>query len=1142
MSRVSSREEVLFTAALALPAEERSAFVEDACRGEPALREGIFALLKAHQGPGSLMGAFSPVAVLRDDLSAVALKAEEKPGDMIDRYKLLQKIGEGGCGVVWMAEQEEPVRRQVALKVIKLGMDTKIVVARFEAERQALARMDHPGIARVFDAGCTGTGRPFFVMELVRGIPITRYCDDNQLTPGARLELFVDVCHAVQHAHQKGVIHRDLKPSNILVTAGDGQPAPKIIDFGIAKATQGRLADTTLFTAFEQFIGTPAYMSPEQAEMSSLDIDTRTDIYSLGVLLYELLTGRPPFDPGLFEHAGVDGIRRMIREIEAPRPSARWRTLGEDERTALARLRSTAAAQLAVVLRGDLEWIVMRCIEKDRTRRYETANELAMDIRRYVRHEPVIARPPSTPYLLQKFIRRHCIGFAASVAVFLVTLLAAIVSTSLAVRAIRAERSAERARAIEAGAEASEHAASRRTYAADMNLVQQALAVDNLGRARELLAQQVPSGGRRDLRGWEWRYLWQASRGEPHERLEVMPHDNWALAFSSDGSWLAAADLKGTVSVWSLPLRQPFRLPGGVSAVRLAFSPIEPLLAISGREDAGSTRETIELWNVTTRRRERRFEVDGRCVGMFFSSDGGTLLSANSGRGITRWRLGGDGSTSIVPAPVSPTYAGYAFAATGDLRLGALSATDHSMLALVDLGTGRERWTAPAAEELVAAIAFSPDGTLLATGACYVETGIRLWDVETGAEIGRLHGHRSWVSALVFWPDGRTLASAGADQTIRLWDVPRRRLLRTLRGHQAEVYRLALHPDNATLASGGKDGTVCLWDTREARNPYFVHILPERVAAWRLIDLETVVTLSPSGDLARWSGPEFQDRRLVMRIDAAGVRDRSFERGNDALLYTAHFAAGQPLLAVGSATGAVEVWDYERGVRSAAFAASAGPVLPVAFVHGGRRLVVYASTEPAMYHEWDLATGGAVAAWAAPERAWGPSLAIAPDESHALAVGFDGKSVSRHLASGNTRRFELPVTKAEGPGFSPDGRLVALPSHLGVAKLWRLPEWEEVATLSGFTLGVHSVVFTPDGSRLATGSNGSEAIKLWDVESRLALLTLDGRGSRFSRSEFSADGSVLGSITRLGQLHLWRVPSWEEIDRAEKSAATAQAR
>jgi eukaryotic-like serine/threonine-protein kinase len=344
----------------------------------------------------------------------------EAAGDRIHHYKLLQKLGEGGCGIVYLAEQEEPVRRRVALKVIKLGMDTKAVVARFAAERQALAMMDHPNIAKVFDAGTTEAGRPFFVMELVRGVKITDYCDQHNLSTRARLDLFIAVCHAIQHAHQKGIIHRDIKPSNLLVSENDGPSGagcPKVIDFGIAKATQGRLTDQTLFTAFEQFIGTPIYMSPEQAEMSGLDIDTRSDIYSLGVLLYELLTGRTPFDPKTLAAAGLDEIRRIIREVEPPRPSARLITLTDADRSTVAKLRSSAPAQLSTLLRGDLDWIVMRCLEKNRTRRYETASGLAMDLERHLRNETVAACPPSTAYIMGKLMRRHKFGFAAAGAI-----------------------------------------------------------------------------------------------------------------------------------------------------------------------------------------------------------------------------------------------------------------------------------------------------------------------------------------------------------------------------------------------------------------------------------------------------------------------------------------------------------------------------------------------------------------------------------------------------------------------------------------------------------------------------------------------------------------------------------------------------
>jgi len=369
-------EETVFAEVLRLPPDERAAYLAQATQGNAELRRRVESLLGSYEA-GDFLEAAAPQ--LRQALHRAA-PLTEQPGDTIGRYKLLEPIGEGGCGLVYVAEQAEPVRRRVALKVIKLGMDTKSVIARFEAERQALALMDHPNIAKVFDAGATETGRPYFVMELVRGRKITEYCDEAQLSTRARLDLFIQVCQAIQHAHQKGIIHRDIKPSNILVTVNDGVPVPKVIDFGIAKATGGQqLTDKTIYTAFEQFIGTPAYMSPEQAVLTSLDIDTRSDIYGLGVLLYELLTGKTPFDAKELLAIGLDEMRRTIRDQEPPRPSTRLSTMHDGELSTAAKHRHTDAPKLIHLVRGDLDWIVMRCLEKDHTRRYETANGLTLD-------------------------------------------------------------------------------------------------------------------------------------------------------------------------------------------------------------------------------------------------------------------------------------------------------------------------------------------------------------------------------------------------------------------------------------------------------------------------------------------------------------------------------------------------------------------------------------------------------------------------------------------------------------------------------------------------------------------------------------------------------------------------------------------
>jgi serine/threonine protein kinase/Flp pilus assembly protein TadD len=423
-------EEEIFHHALARSPNERAAYLEQACAGEPALRAAVEALLRANVGASGFLEqpAVAALATTDEPIS-------ERPGTVIGPYKLMEQIGEGGMGLVFVAEQQQPIRRKVALKVIKPGMDTRAVVARFEAERQALALMDHPNIARVLDAGATATGRPYFVMELVKGVPITQFCDDQRLAPRPRLELFADVCRAVQHAHQKGVIHRDIKPSNVLVTSHDGTPVVKVIDFGVAKAIGQHLTDKTVYTQLSQLIGTPLYMSPEQAGQSGLDVDTRSDIYSLGVLLYELLTGTTPFDQERLKEVGYDELRRIIREEEPPRPSTRISTLGQAATTVSTQRRSDPK-QLSRLCRGELDWIVMKCLEKDRNRRYESATALAADVQRYLHDEPVAACPPSAAYRLWKWQRKHRAAAGAGVALVLalVLILLGLAANNLMIR------------------------------------------------------------------------------------------------------------------------------------------------------------------------------------------------------------------------------------------------------------------------------------------------------------------------------------------------------------------------------------------------------------------------------------------------------------------------------------------------------------------------------------------------------------------------------------------------------------------------------------------------------------------------------------------------------------------------------------
>jgi len=474
MSLLENQARTVFLAALEQAPDQWPAWLDQACLDNSALRVRVHELLSAHQALASIdeLGRLTALTIEQP--------IREGPGSVIGRYKLLERLGEGGFGVVFLAEQQQPMRRKVALKVLKAGMDTRHVVARFEAERQALALMDHPNIAQVFDGGATASGRPYFVMELVKGVPITEYCDQNHLTPRPRLELFLTVCQAVQHAHQKGIIHRDLKPSNVLVSRHDTTPVVKVIDFGVAKAMGQELTDKTLFTSAAQMIGTPLYMSPEQAGMSDLDIDTRSDIYSLGVLLYELLTGTTPFGKERFKKAAYDEIRRIIREEEPPRPSTRLSDLGRSRlpdgaspapgpmplsgRTSklvsVSTQRQTEPAKLMRLVRGELDWIVMKALEKDRSRRYETAAGLAQDVERYLRHEPVFACPPARWYRFCKLARRNRVLFAGAIGAVLVTLLgvALLVVSNYLIREEQARTSQEKKHADEARQLAEKHA------------------------------------------------------------------------------------------------------------------------------------------------------------------------------------------------------------------------------------------------------------------------------------------------------------------------------------------------------------------------------------------------------------------------------------------------------------------------------------------------------------------------------------------------------------------------------------------------------------------------------------------------------------------------------------------------------------
>jgi eukaryotic-like serine/threonine-protein kinase len=1129
----TSPEQVLFAEVLQRETPEaRAAYLAAACGTDAVLRRRLEALLAAAENAGNFLE--QPPTGLTQDAASTLLITElisEKPGEKIGRYKLLEKIGEGGCGTVYVAEQTEPVRRRVALKVIKLGMDTRQVIARFEAERQALAMMDHPNIAKVHDGGATETGRPYFVMELVRGVKVTDYCDQNNLSTGERLDLFIKVCRAVQHAHQKGIIHRDLKPSNILVTLHDGVPVPKVIDFGIAKATEGRLTDKTVYTELHQFIGTPAYMSPEQAEMSGLDIDTRADIYSLGVLLYELLTGRPPFSAEELLQAGFDEMRRTIREQEPVRPSTRLSTMLEGELTATAKRHGADALKLVHLVRGDLDWIVMKALEKDRTRRYETASDLARDVERNRHDEPVIARPPSAAYRFRKLVRRNKLAFIAGTAVVLALLFGMVGSTWQAVRARKAERAATqegrraeqqaqlaaqeatRATAEATRAAAVATAARRYAYAAEINVALQALAENNLSRARELLDRQWPKAGEEDLRGFEWRYLWQLCRGD---ELATFRHEaTHSAAFSPDGKLFAYAG--GKITVRETSSREIVTtLPS--PATTLSFAPHTHLLA--------SGHDTVKLWNTETWQEVR--SLPDAMQPALFSPDGRWLLTGVA-EGFRVWDTQTwqpMGLCTGVPRVRWNTRNAVAFSPDSQFLVTIAGEG-------IDDGIGDHFrvWQLPGLEKLPSlrlnreangSAAFSPPGSLaFLPGGKFVVAGLQdgqiaIWDFATRKVVAMRKEHTGWITGVAVAPDGKTFATASSDRTVNLWDAATFRPLVRLRGHVGEVWSLACAPDGHTVMSGSADGTTKLWsaDTRHHQVLEGPNVLLGFIGDGRRLIAATTkfVSVWTPGSGAR------VDFAIPTNLPISSVTLPPFR-----------VKPREPLAALGRGDGIVELWNLETGARGNAWPAHKETIGVVAFSPDGKWLAT--GTLQGEIKIWEFATRR-------------EAMRLGPVGHKLLSLEFspDGKTVAASGESGIVWLWEAAtgreVVQLPGHGtvvpsvaFSPDGQMLATASLDNAARVWEVPSGKLRTTLQGHVQGVIAVVFSPDGKSIATGSHDGK-VKLWDVATHQELATFL-LGGLFPTLGFSPDGRMLAVGNAFeARIQILSAPSFEEIAAA----------
>ena len=1094
-----AREREIFLEALEQPSmEARTAFVERATAGDPKLKEGVQALLSNTEADTFLENGAGELLRESMETTGKLTPEEEKVGDSIGRYKLLEKIGEGGFGVVYRAEQSEPVRRHVALKVIKLGMDTKRIVARFEVERQALALMDHQNIARVLDGGATVTGRPFFVMELVRGVRITEYCEANQMPLEERLALFIQLCHAIQHAHQKGVIHRDLKPSNVLVTVQDGKPVPKVIDFGIAKAIEEPLTEETVLTNFHAFLGTPAYTSPEQAEMTGADADTRSDIYSLGVLLYELLTGVTPFDAKELTRSGLDGMRRMIKEVEPLTPSERLRRV----------VLSDPADHRGAAVDRDLDWIVMKCLEKDRTRRYSTTQELAADLERYLGQQPVMARPQSTAYRLYKAFRRHRGAFAAASVILFVVLSGASVSVMQAIRATRAEQDAEyrwqneelmrlRAEREKERALENQEAAERNEYVADINLAHQSVRAGNLARAKDLLSKHNEKGFRR----FEWRYLWGAAQGDEH-RLFAQEASS-ILSLASSMEWLVVG-LRDSIRIYDWN-------SGGLVRT-LEKSGLSVALSTTGAL-ATASKSTVRVWRTSDW--SEAFSLTDHKAPVAFSPNGG-LLAANSSDGVRIY----DSSNGTFSAEIPNSMPPFAFGPDGNVIA-------------VDTREGISLWDVDSTKRLQMlehsdgtftnsggwmrdrnALVFSADGQFVVAARNTPRDGsifvLDTWTAATGMKVPGMPIHRNppehsgTISGVAFAPDGKLLASGSWDHSIRLWDFGTRQRVETLHGNPSEVWALAITADGQSIISGAKDGAVRVWPRNSSTKERYFE------GSWMPLmfskDGQYLAAMNEKSNFIRLNvktgEPEGALPLGEIHSPTVGFRSRPISEDWNTVVES------RP-------EGGFRVWNLRS--KDSVNLESPGIRKPWAALSPDGSMLLGGGFNSVLW--WDLQNASEI-----PISIKCNGALFSRDSSLLVTLHDRSFKVWECETRSLRARFEVEAEfgYATALSLSNDGNFLAAGSDAvmeseNAIRLWDTRDGSFLGVCRGHTQGVRWLAFAPDTETLASVSDDS-TLRFWNVRTQQELLSIQRLVDPVRDIRFSPDGDWLAAKTVSG---LW---------------------
>jgi serine/threonine protein kinase/WD40 repeat protein len=980
---------------------------------------------------------------------------------MIASFQLIEKLGEGGMGVVYVAEQKAPLRRRVALKIIKPGMDSRQVIARFEAERQVLALMEHPNIARVLDAGTTEAGNPFFAMELVLGEPITDYCDHARLDPRARLRLFVTVCQAVQHAHQKGIIHRDLKPSNILVSVSDGVPVPKVIDFGVAKAVGSRRAEQATHTLFTQMIGTPLYMSPEQAGLGA-DVDTRSDVYSLGVLLYELLTGETPFSSAVLKQAGFDEMRRIICEQEPVLPSQRISTLSAEEGSTIARQRAVDQCRLTSLLRGELDWIISKALEKDPMRRYASASELAADIERHLSDLPIQARPPGIMLVARKWMRRRPAS-AVAIAACAVLLLGTIGGGYW--HSQRLSASLAEATRLRIESEAREQLLKNELRCTDLTTARAAIVVNDYDGAASLLDRYRPSAKQSQDPGFAWHYLRHICSG-PLDEWRQTSSELLTADVSPDGAFLVAGDRGGEVLIWNLLKRaEPTRLnycDKEICSVR--FSPDGKYLATAGQDT------TIQIWETSTWTEAARLESHTRTIcGVVWSPDGKWLASAGRDGRVVVWNIETRQVEHTLPHPdvvrcLAWSPDGHWLASDGGKEMFIWKTSDWSMYAApAGLGDGASG---------ILAATFSPNSELLA----YAGYGgyVRLFDLAQKRERAGTMANQQ-IASLIFTGSGE-LVAGGFKGDLEVFEVPSGTgalaTIRTFRTGSGTIRQIIAIPGDKRLWTASEEGrNIKVWNLSAITGRR------ERRFSRHLIDV------LPALDLALISN----DQESII---VEGVEDQQMKATLPAGSW--HFSRACPQtnqVAIQAPDGRICLCDSATWRPARYLSAPPAPLNSLEFSGDGQWLA--AGCRNGKCGAWNLKT----ASWhEGPEPDAEPYMTVAGSPlGDVFAFGgaltqqfWIGRFTGARPGSFSTGKASSEIAVLT---ISPDGQTLAIAQLDGQISLWSVSTGRPLGTLRGHTASVRAAAFSPDGSTLASVGD-DHTVRLWHPQAQRELFML----------------------------------------------------